>query len=90
MKFEAVRPSKILLVVDHIALVCLTVGRMSASVANIDVAERRLALSVAVVLADMKLSIMGNYEQRRVFVRRLSSQFVAPAPFGLRLLHHDL
>ena len=49
------------LLVDHIGMVWLTVGSWSAFVASFDVAERRLAFLVAVVLADMKLSIVGNH-----------------------------
>ena len=66
MKSEAARPFKIRLVVDHIGLVRLTIGSRNAFVPSFDVAERRLAFSVAVVLADMNLSIIINHEQRRV------------------------
>ena len=62
MKFEAARPSKVVLVVDHIGLVWLTVGCRSAFVASFDVAQRRLALWVAVILADLKLSIIIIHE----------------------------
>ena len=62
MKFEAACPSKIVLVVDHIGLVGVTVGCTSASVASFDVAQRRLALWVAVILADLKLSIIIIHE----------------------------
>ena len=65
MQFETERPLKIVRVVDHIGFMWLTVGSRSAIGASFDVAVRRLAFSVAVVLVDMKLSIMGNDEQRR-------------------------
>ena len=55
MKVKAARPSKIRFVVDHIALVWLTVGSRIALVASCNVAERRLALWVAVVCAHIKL-----------------------------------
>ena len=66
MQFEAARPSKIVRVVDHVGFVWLPVRNRSAIVASFYVAEWRLAFMVAVVLADMKLSIIGNHNQRSV------------------------
>jgi len=92
MKFESACPSKIVLVVDHIGLVGVTVGCTSASVASFDVAQRRLALCVAVVLADMKLSIIIIHQQIRGFVERLLGRFDVSAPVGHLCLqfHRDL
>jgi hypothetical protein len=91
MTFEAASPSKIAPVVDSIGLVWLTVGCRSAFVASFDVAQRRLALRVAMILADMKLSIIIIHEHIKVVqvVGRLLGRFDASAPVGHLLLHRD-
>ena len=68
MKSQAARPLKFYLVVDHVALMFLTVRGRKASVASIYVAERRMAHSVAIVGANMKLPIIIIHQHIQVFV----------------------
>ena len=59
----------------HIGLVLLTIGSRSAVVPSFDVAERRLAFLVAVVLADMSLSIIIFMFKSNVLCPRQSDTF---------------
>jgi hypothetical protein len=95
MKFEALRPYKIRMVVDHIGLVCCmsptrAIWSSGAFVASRDVAARRLAFCVAVVLADMKLPLSVSHDQGCVCARRrLQSRLFAPPLVGHRLIHSE-
>jgi len=95
MKFEALRPYKIRMVVDHIGLVCCmsptrAIWSSGAFVASRDVAARRLAFCVAVVLADMKLPLSVSHDQGCVCARRrLQSRLFAPPLVGQRLIHSE-